>query len=64
MTDCEAEGLFHWDLWLAHLWCAQKVKQLSAGVSPKPSFMYEEGEMSPPEVCHEGIVLPQHLRSY
>lgn len=26
--------------------------------------MYKEGETSSPEVCHEGIILPQHLCSY
>lgn len=35
---------------------------LSASVSPKLSFMYEEGETSFPEVCHEEIILPQLLK--
>lgn len=64
MIEREAEGLFRLDLWLARLWYGQKVKQLSASASPKPSFMYKEGETSSPEVCHEGIILPQHLCSY
>lgn len=60
----ESQGVFHLESWPAYLWCGQKVRWLSTGAYSKPFFMYEEGEISFPEVCHKRSVLLQHLCSY
>lgn len=64
MIVCETPRLFHLDSWPACVWCGQKVKWLNTGVYPKPSFMYEEDEISSPEICHKRSVLVQPHGSF
>lgn len=60
----ETQELFRLDSWPAPVWCGQKVKWVNTGVYPKLSFMYEEGDISSPEICHKRSVLVQPLGSY